>query len=1161
MSRAYRWLADRARELANACRRVAQGKGQHGRPQLNALIKHVQQDQPEEAALHAETAASHVQLCTAVEALGQTLEAQSPEWEALREFADLFNEKAEAYDDVAKAKEGPETAESKKRWKEWVQTQLDSGAGALHRWSKVPVEWRPTTALSEEGRVTADPMGLLKAQEALWSDVWKAKSTPQAQPLRRQEPLPLLKPEEIRSAALGFKATTAMSVDGFHVRHLALLSDDALEVLARLVHAMESVGRVPPQLRTVMVILLEKPAGGFRPIGIFSAVYRVWGKARRPYCVEWEAKNQRDYYASGKGKSPTDAVWRQALLAETTVTDSDQVAASVLWDVSKFYEQFRHDWLRERAARAHFPAALLELSLHMYSCARHLVLGGLVATALYPSQGVIAGCHNATTLVRVYTLQPFDDLRDRCGTVRFDFYIDDLTTTHVGSREQVVMSLAKATGELKKVVEDELGAQVASDKSGVVASDNRTLEALRHRLGDLAGPKVKSAKNLGVDYTAGRPRRAQGPQSARAKRIRAAKERRHRLQRLAKAAGWRAYRIATAGVLPSATYGAEVNGISNYELLSVRRACASALRPAAPGRSLDAVLLVHGDPTWKCTAAPILRLHKEVWRSHTRTDPDAMDLTAIRKAWRKAQPMETKSWAAVRGPLSACALSLQRLGWTVPVAEAPLVLVNEEGQRLILTERSPALLAKDIQASATRLLEKAVALQTKDPELEGHRAFMEPLRACLRKKNIGRHEKGVLRSVACNAVWTQTRLASKGCGLDSTKCPLCNAAEDTIHHRVWWCPKSEAERNAHASKLLVRAARDAGPTSAYYNRAIGKHPAHRHPEPCQMRDTEWVFEACSDVLPPLAVQGDVYVDGSCSRHVVREMNRAGWAVVCVDEQGEILARAYGPVCAPLPQTSQAAEFVAFAAAVRLAAGPTSIFEDCSNVIRAAHADAAQTLSERRPHAGIMKDARAEPGWKHIREVAKVKAHVKEQEVSDPLLKRHAICNDYADATAKEGKDMHPSLSQREHNEVVWYVKRLEVVARTIGETVKLWPSSKQHNGKVRRSTASLAPAAKPSKQAAGGATVPAVPQPPTAALGDEGRGQCMRDMWNPAWVGPGHSTEPAGAGSEDKLVCIRCGAVGGARSRTLAAKCKGAPPTGTCKAQARTRALNMARRG
>ena len=99
--------------------------------------------------------------------------------------------------------------------------------------------------------------------------------------------------------------------------------------------------------------MLPKASGGFRTIGIFAGAVRLWAKARRGLCGEWEASHDRPYWGAAKDRRPLDPVWRWAISAESTPS-SDQ-AAAVMVDVSAFYESLDHAALREAARRHGFP--------------------------------------------------------------------------------------------------------------------------------------------------------------------------------------------------------------------------------------------------------------------------------------------------------------------------------------------------------------------------------------------------------------------------------------------------------------------------------------------------------------------------------------------------------------------------------------------------------------------------------------------------------------------------------------------------------------------------------------------------------------------------------------------------------------------------------------
>eukprot|EP00959_Pyramimonas_sp_CCMP1952_P128154 2680165-Pyramimonas_sp.AAC.1 len=61
---------------------------------------------------------------------------------------------------------------------------------------------------------------------------------------------------------------------------------------------MEATSLLPHPAQVLLPSLLPKPAGGYRPIGFFSALYRLWARARRPYAERWQAEHLRLYLAS-----------------------------------------------------------------------------------------------------------------------------------------------------------------------------------------------------------------------------------------------------------------------------------------------------------------------------------------------------------------------------------------------------------------------------------------------------------------------------------------------------------------------------------------------------------------------------------------------------------------------------------------------------------------------------------------------------------------------------------------------------------------------------------------------------------------------------------------------------------------------------------------------
>ena len=88
-------------------------------------------------------------------------------------------------------------------------------------------------------------------------------------------------------------------------------------------------------------------------------------------------------------------------------------------------------------------------------------------------------------------------------------------------------------------------------------------------------------------------------------------------------------------------------------------------------------------------------------------------------------------------------------------------------------------------------------------------------------------------------------------------------------------------------------------------------------------------------------QGD-FNDGSCKQTGDPELTRAAWAVVEVDQEGQLVACLEGPVWRGAPQTAQAAEYVACASAIQIIDDDAELYGDCLNVVR----DAMKSDSER-----------------------------------------------------------------------------------------------------------------------------------------------------------------------------------------------------------------------
>ena len=86
-----------------------------------------------------------------------------------------------------------------------------------------------------------------------------------------------------------------------HVSHYQHLTKGARVGLSMLVRVIELTGLMPSGVQHIHVPLLEKPQGGYRPIGLFPSLYRVYMKLRQPAFMQWEKEHDRPFFAQGKG--------------------------------------------------------------------------------------------------------------------------------------------------------------------------------------------------------------------------------------------------------------------------------------------------------------------------------------------------------------------------------------------------------------------------------------------------------------------------------------------------------------------------------------------------------------------------------------------------------------------------------------------------------------------------------------------------------------------------------------------------------------------------------------------------------------------------------------------------------------------------------------------
>ena len=198
-------------------------------------------------------------------------------------------------------------------------------------------------------------------------------------------------------------------------------------------------------------------------------------------------------------------------------------------------------------------------------------------------------------------------------------------------------------------------------------------------------------------------------------------------------------------------------------------------------------------------------------------------------------------------------------------------------------------------------------------------------------------------------------------------------------------------------------------------------------------------------------EGFIYGDGSCLFPNVKLLARAGWAIVQLDSQGNLLKAVFGNVPSTFFQDSLTAEFAAFSAAFDN--GILSTYAgDCKGVLDSFFVGP-RFVHSARPLADVWKTIHVRyPEWsKRICNVKKVKAHMSRDQVDhDPILLRDFLGNAEADRLARLGAELHePSLS--DISIVKSSMKKLVSIAMHLVDTlVPLRNHRHEQSGRVPR---------------------------------------------------------------------------------------------------------------
>ncbi|CAE7600361.1 Pol [Symbiodinium necroappetens] len=696
-----------------------------------------------------------------------------------------------------------------------------------------------------------------------------------------------------------FRPRAARGPDGWARDDLLSLPPARTAELLSFLRSLELDGRPwPKQLVIGFVCLLNKgngrlDANGFRPICLFSIIYRTWAGIRaRQVLAALRSIVPDGLFGFVPGREATELWYSVQLEVELSILGGTRLLG-LSTDVVKAFNCLPRAPLLSLAAQLGCPRRLLgPWSSFLEVTERRFMIRQQVSKAVLSTSGFPEGCPLSPVAMVFADWAYHVYIQAFAPAVRAFSFVDNFACTAFSAAALLhAYNLVRCFMDLLRLQLDAAQtfawATVAADRGVLATAGFKVLQTARELGGVMSfGPSVRN--------------------SALRERCKLLNPLWKKLQRS------RAPCSLKLSVLPKKLWAKALHGISGTPLAesvvhSLRTSATSSLRIRPGGSSsllrLSTAPLMTADPGFYqllCCVLDARRMAHKV--------PNFLSL------WRHFSSL--RDGRQLHGPLSKLTSVLAQVGWAVQLP--PWVMDHHGIVHNLLDLPGPLL---------RRLLEQAwlgfVACQ------HSHRKTMSNLcgidLALLRATQLalGALDAARLAAIQSGAFWCGQQQARFDMG-QTGLCPLCQV-EDSVEHRLRHCPRYAAARVEHAWVLDMW---DELPVSVTHHLLP---PANPH-----LPALHRLLQDGLDTTGQFFCKGSgsgwqcLFTDGSCHTSRSADLALAGWGVILANT-GQAVA------CGTVPgllQTAPRAEILALTAAARwaLATGlPCLVWTDAANV--------------------------------------------------------------------------------------------------------------------------------------------------------------------------------------------------------------------------------------
>ena len=139
-----------------------------------------------------------------------------------------------------------------------------------------------------------------------------------------------------------------------------------------------------------------------------------------------------------------------------------------------------------KEARTHqAPMRILRVLLAAYRWARLLLLEGVTTGALWPQNGVAAGCWAALSCLKIFLAETLRAQEMDYIFIQLTIHVDDILQEVTGDSEKEIVERAKVGARHLWFRLNVLGLEIATDKTAIAASSMGLEELALAELGEL----------------------------------------------------------------------------------------------------------------------------------------------------------------------------------------------------------------------------------------------------------------------------------------------------------------------------------------------------------------------------------------------------------------------------------------------------------------------------------------------------------------------------------------------------------------------------------------------------------------------------------------------------------------------------------------------------